>query len=82
MVGDDIFVTNPAIIADAIARGVANAALIKPNQIGTVTENLRAIATCRRGRHHRQPPRRQRPRPLRLRRRQPLTTTDPTGHPV
>ena len=82
VVGDDLLCTNPAIIAQAVERKAANAALIKVNQIGTVTENLRAIATCRRGRHHRQPPRRQRPRPLRLRRRQPLTTTDPTGHPV
>jgi len=49
LVGDDIFVTNPAIIADAIDRGVANAALIKLNQIGTVTETLEAMATCRRG---------------------------------
>ena len=49
LVGDDIFVTNPAIIAEAIGRGVANAALIKLNQIGTVTETLEAMATCRRG---------------------------------
>ena len=49
LVGDDIFVTNPAIIADAIARGVGNAALIKLYQIGTVTETLAAIATCRDG---------------------------------
>ncbi len=49
LVGDDIFVTNPAIISDAIGRGVANAALIKVNQIGTVTEALEAMATCRRG---------------------------------
>jgi enolase len=47
LVGDDIFVTNPAIITDAISRGVANAALIKVNQIGTVTETLRAMAICR-----------------------------------
>jgi enolase len=47
LVGDDIFVTNPAIIADAIARGVGNAALVKLNQIGTVTETLTAIAVCR-----------------------------------
>ena len=47
LVGDDIFVTNPAIIAEAIAKGVGNAALIKVNQIGTVTEALAAIATCR-----------------------------------
>lgn len=47
LVGDDIFVTNPAIISEAITRGIANAALIKVNQIGTVTETLAAIATCR-----------------------------------
>jgi enolase 1/2/3 len=41
LVGDDIFVTNPAIITDAISREVANAALIKVNQIGTVTGPLR-----------------------------------------
>jgi enolase 1/2/3 len=49
LVGDDLFVTNPQIIADAIGRGIANAALIKVNQIGTVTETLEAMATCRRG---------------------------------
>jgi enolase len=49
LVGDDIFVTNPAIIADAIGRGIGNAALIKVNQIGTVTETLEAMAVCRRG---------------------------------
>ena len=43
LVGDDIFVTNPAIIAKAIQEGVANAILIKLNQIGTVTETLRAV---------------------------------------
>ena len=49
LVGDDIFVTNPAIIAEAIGRAVANSALIKLNQVGTVTETLEAMATCRRG---------------------------------
>jgi enolase len=49
LVGDDIFVTNPAIITEAIARGVGNAALIKLNQIGTVTETLAAIQACRAG---------------------------------
>ncbi len=43
LVGDDIFVTNSAIIRDAIARHVGNATLIKLNQIGTVTETLEAI---------------------------------------
>jgi enolase len=47
LVGDDIFVTNPEIIARAIREGVANAALIKLNQIGTVTETLKAMATAR-----------------------------------
>lgn len=47
IVGDDIFVTNPAIIARAIREGVANAALIKLNQIGTVSETLQAMATAR-----------------------------------
>jgi enolase len=49
IVGDDLFVTNPTIIQDAIERGVANAALIKVNQVGTVTETLDAIACCRAG---------------------------------
>jgi enolase len=47
LVGDDNLVTNPEIIADAIGRRAANAALIKVNQIGTVTETLAAMALCR-----------------------------------
>ena len=47
LVGDDNFCTNPAIITTAIGRGIANAALIKLNQIGTVTETLQAMAICR-----------------------------------
>lgn len=47
LVGDDLFVTNPAIIREGIARKVANSSLIKLNQIGTVTETLEAIAVCR-----------------------------------
>ena len=47
LVGDDIFCTNPAIITRAIARGIGNSALIKLNQIGTVTETLQAMAICR-----------------------------------
>jgi enolase len=43
IVGDDVFVTNPEIIRKGIAEGVANATLIKLNQIGTVTETLEAI---------------------------------------
>ena len=48
LVGDDNFCTNPAIITSAIERGIANASLIKLNQIGTVTETLEAMAVCRR----------------------------------
>jgi enolase len=44
LVGDDLFVTNTRILAEGIARGVANAILIKPNQIGTLTETLAAIS--------------------------------------
>jgi len=47
LVGDDNFCTNPAIIAHAIERGIANASLIKLNQIGTVTETLEAMRICR-----------------------------------
>jgi enolase len=43
LVGDDIFVTNTKIFAEGIARKIANAILIKPNQIGTLTETLAAI---------------------------------------
>ena len=43
LVGDDVFVTNPAILAEGIAEGVANSILIKLNQIGTVTETLDTI---------------------------------------
>ena len=43
LVGDDLFVTNTSILARGIADGIANAILIKPNQIGTLTETLAAI---------------------------------------
>ncbi|MDR2562030.1 MAG: phosphopyruvate hydratase [Holophagales bacterium] len=43
LVGDDLFVTNTKILAKGISEGVANAILIKLNQIGTVTETLRAV---------------------------------------
>ena len=47
LVGDDVFVTNPEILRRGIAEGVANALLVKLNQIGTVTETLDAIAIAR-----------------------------------
>jgi enolase len=43
LVGDDLFVTNTRILQQGVDRGVANAILIKPNQIGTLTETLAAI---------------------------------------
>ncbi len=44
LVGDDLFVTNPARLARGIQLGAANAVLIKPNQIGTLTETMETIA--------------------------------------
>jgi len=43
LVGDDLFVTNTKILKEGIAKGIANSILIKPNQIGTLTETLQAI---------------------------------------
>jgi enolase len=43
LVGDDLFVTNTKILAEGIAKKIANAILIKPNQIGTLTETIAAI---------------------------------------
>jgi len=47
LVGDDLFVTNPEIIREGIERQVANSVLIKLNQIGTLTETLKAIEIAR-----------------------------------
>jgi enolase len=47
LVGDDLFVTNPARLREGIERGVANSILIKVNQIGTLTETLEAIRIAR-----------------------------------
>jgi enolase len=47
LVGDDIFVTNPAILREGIDRGIANSILIKLNQIGTLTETLDTIQIAR-----------------------------------
>ncbi|MFG6499979.1 phosphopyruvate hydratase [Sulfitobacter sp. 1A15106] len=43
LVGDDLFVTNPARLSDGIQRGAANSMLVKVNQIGTLTETLKAV---------------------------------------
>jgi enolase len=48
LVGDDLFVTNPEIFKKGIERGIANAILIKVNQIGTLTETLEAIEMAKR----------------------------------
>jgi enolase len=48
LVGDDIFVTNPAIIQEGIRQRVSNAVLVKLNQIGTLTETLEAIELSKR----------------------------------
>jgi enolase len=48
LVGDDLFVTNPAIFEKGISRSIANAILIKVNQIGTLTETLEAIEMAKR----------------------------------
>ena len=47
LVGDDLFVTNAQTLAEGIERGIANAILIKPNQIGTLTETLTAMQIAR-----------------------------------
>jgi enolase 1/2/3 len=47
LVGDDLFVTNPKRLADGIKGGLANAILIKVNQIGTLTETMEAVAMAR-----------------------------------
>ncbi len=48
LVGDDIFVTNPAIIQQAIKHNIANAVLVKVNQVGTLTETMQAIELAKR----------------------------------
>ena len=47
LVGDDIFVTNPKILAEGIRKRIANSILIKLNQIGTLTETLETVAMAR-----------------------------------
>jgi enolase len=48
LVGDDVFVTNPRRLRDGIARGIANALLVKVNQIGTLSETLEAVEIAQR----------------------------------
>jgi enolase len=51
LVGDDLFVTNPARLADGIAKGCANSMLVKVNQIGTLSETLKAVDMAHRARY-------------------------------
>ncbi|PWR00895.1 phosphopyruvate hydratase [Meridianimarinicoccus roseus] len=51
LVGDDLFVTNPLRLADGIAKGCANSMLVKVNQIGTLTETLKAVEMAHRARY-------------------------------
>ncbi|MDZ7290314.1 MAG: phosphopyruvate hydratase [candidate division KSB1 bacterium] len=52
LVGDDLFCTNPRILAQGIEQGVANSILIKMNQIGTITETLETIELARRANYN------------------------------
>ena len=51
LVGDDLFVTNPARLSDGISRGCANSMLVKVNQIGSLTETLTAVDMAHRARY-------------------------------
>ncbi|WIV51972.1 phosphopyruvate hydratase [Marivivens sp. LCG002] len=51
LVGDDLFVTNPARLAEGIEKGVANSMLVKVNQIGSLTETLKAVDMAHRARY-------------------------------
>ncbi|WP_170458831.1 phosphopyruvate hydratase [Ruegeria arenilitoris] len=51
LVGDDLFVTNPARLAEGIEKGCANSMLVKVNQIGSLTETLRAVDMAHRARY-------------------------------
>ncbi|SDD64276.1 MULTISPECIES: phosphopyruvate hydratase [Kordiimonas] len=51
LVGDDLFVTNPARLADGIEKGVANSILVKVNQIGTLAETMQAVEMAHRARY-------------------------------
>ncbi len=48
LVGDDLFVTNASILAEGISRGIANSILIKPNQIGSVSETMQTVRLAQR----------------------------------
>lgn len=51
LVGDDLFVTNAKILREGIQKGIANAVLIKPNQIGTVSQTMETVRLAQRNRY-------------------------------
>ena len=51
LVGDDLFVTNPSILKDGIAKGIGNSLLVKVNQIGSLTETLEAVEMAHRAKY-------------------------------
>ena len=52
LVGDDLFVTNASILSEGIKKGIANSILIKPNQIGTVSETMQTIRLAQRNNYN------------------------------
>lgn len=52
LVGDDIFCTNPIILQEGINKGIGNSVLIKPNQIGTITETFQTIDLAQKNRYN------------------------------
>ncbi len=52
IVGDDLFVTNANILAEGIAKGIANSILIKPNQIGSVSETMQTVRLAQRNNYN------------------------------
>ena len=52
LVGDDLFVTNASILAEGISKNIANSILIKPNQIGTVSETMQTIRLAQRNKYN------------------------------
>ena len=52
LVGDDLFVTNASILSEGIKKGIANAILIKPNQIGSVSETMQTIRLAQRNNYN------------------------------
>ena len=52
LIGDDLFTTNPRLLAKGIREGIANAVLVKMNQIGTLSETLEVIELARRAGYH------------------------------